>query len=78
MVTDTLKKRRKRTNETEEATVSSTQSLVMKINKSKYMILALSLMCFSLCFFPMQSGRFTDGEACMMVINGYNLWSLAR
>ena len=36
------------------------------------MILALSLICFSLCFFPMQSGRLTDGESCMMVIHGYN------
>ena len=69
--TATSKKRRTRTNETEEAPASS-RSQSMNIIKSKYTILALSFMCFVLGFFPMQSGEITDGEACTMVIHGYN------
>ena len=44
----------------------------MKIITSKYTIWALALITFALCFFPMQSGRITDGEACTMVIEGVN------
>ena len=44
----------------------------MKIITSKYTIWALALITFALCFFPMQSARITDGEACTMVIEGVN------
>ena len=44
----------------------------MKIITSKYTIAALALIMFALCFFPMQSGRITDGEACTVVIEGIN------
>ena len=44
----------------------------MKVITSKFTITALSIITFALCFFPMQSGRITDGEACTMVIEGVN------
>lgn len=44
----------------------------MKFIKSKYTIIALSLVCFALCWFPMLNGKLTDGEACTVVIKGFN------
>lgn len=44
----------------------------MKIITSKYTIWVLILITLSLCFFPMQSGRITEGEACTMILKGYN------
>ena len=42
----------------------------MKIITSKYTICAWALITFALCFFPMQSGRLTEGEAYTAVIEG--------
>ena len=44
----------------------------MRVITSKYTVWLLALITFVLCFFPMQSGRITDGEACTMIIKGYN------
>ena len=44
----------------------------MKILTLKYTIVALAIITLALCFFPMQSGRITNGEACTMILKGYN------
>ena len=50
----------------------STSRNLMKIITSKYMVIILTLITLTLCFFPIQGGRLTDGEACTMVIRGFN------
>ena len=45
----------------------------MGIIKSKYTVIALSVIATAICVFPMLSGKITTGEAYTSVIRGYNL-----